>query len=66
MTEQLELYGSAYPAVVLVVLGTGLAAAGLGAGLGAACGRRGRQPGGPEQGLTYLYVFRRGRWLGCP
>ena len=56
MDEQLlSLPWRAYPAAVLALLGAGLVAAGLRAGLA----YRWRQQSGPERALAYLYVFRR-------
>ena len=55
MVEVLTLSWRAYAAAVLVLLGVGLAAAGL----GAVAGGRHARPSGPEGALTYLYVFRR-------
>lgn len=55
MVDLLALPWRAYPAAVLVLVGSGLVATGLGAGFGG--GRR--QRGGPERALGYLYLFRR-------
>jgi hypothetical protein len=53
--ELLTLPWRAYPAVVLVLFGAGLVAAGLRAGAGDPRWRR----SGPERALAYLYTFRR-------